>query len=102
VYHEHRATVDELAWQYYTWGLGLMAFLDKVRRRHPEQAGRVRRMYLWWTRAMARELSRAVRGRPRARRPEFVRAEMRGGLKGFAGEYRRSQQRSDAIRQAAR
>ena len=102
VYHEHRAGLDELEHQYYTWGLGLMAFLDKVRRTDPSERGRVASMYAWWLRTIASELVAAARGNPRVRRAEFVRAELRGAVKGFAGEYQRSVRRSRAIRQAVR
>ncbi|TJW35466.1 MAG: glycosyltransferase, partial [Mesorhizobium sp.] len=32
VYHEHRETIEQLRRQYWTWGLGMMAFLVKSRR----------------------------------------------------------------------
>lgn len=96
VYHEHRRTLDELEHQYYTWGLGLMAYLDKTSGLGPSEAKAARRLRRWWGRFIARELLR-----PHRRRRRDVVAELRGGLKGVVGEYARSQRRATEIQRSA-
>ena len=94
VFHEHRREMHALLRQYYTWGLGLHAFLDKVARTYPEERGKIKGVRRWWVVHMLGQLV----GRPVHWR--FVVAELAGGAVGACGSYRRSQERSLKIRRA--
>lgn len=100
VYHEHRETMDELRHQYFTWGLGLFAFLAKVSRTDPANRRQQRRLRRWWVSTTLREAVSAARGHGRPLR--MVAAELQGAVKGAFGEYRRSQARAAAIERAHR
>jgi glycosyltransferase involved in cell wall biosynthesis len=101
VRHEHRREVKALRHQYYTWGLGFFAFLQKSRRFDPANAPSLGQMGRWWWFHMARRFARSLFGKdPRA--PGLVAAEVRGGIEGRFGEYQRSQERSRRIREGAR
>jgi glycosyltransferase involved in cell wall biosynthesis len=100
VCHEHRETLPQLERQYWTWGLGFMAFLVKSRQTDPELAPRHAAMVWWWLCDRGAAVARAVLHR-RWRDLAFAWAELRGGIQGLSGEYRRSQRRSQAIRERA-
>ena len=97
VFHEHRRDLDGLRRQYWSWGLGFMAFASKAwatdRAGRAEVAAAVR----WWFRQQRGELAAALR-RPGSVPPGMVLAEVRGGLRGLAGAYTRSQRRAAQIR----
>jgi glycosyltransferase involved in cell wall biosynthesis len=99
VFHEHRETLAQLKRQYWTWGLGFMAYLTKCRRTDRELAGRQAAIVWWW--ALDR-LAAIARAGLRGRRVElgFAWAEFVGGIQGLLGEYDRSLARSQAIREA--
>lgn len=99
VYHEHRETIPQLRRQYWSWGLGMMAFLTKVRRSDPELKDRQRGMLRWWLIHQLRETSRALL-RLRLRDLGFAVAEILGGVQGLFGGYDRSRRRVAAIREA--
>nr|WP_237683926.1 glycosyltransferase [Pseudaminobacter soli] len=101
VYHEHRETIAQLRRQYWSWGLGMMAFLVKCRRSDRELRSRHGAMVRWWFVDQARALARAVRGL-RGRDVNFGIAEVWGGIRGLAGEYDRSRSRVQAIRELNR
>ena len=101
VYHEHRREMSVLGRQYHSWGQGFMAFVAKSMQSDPEMRGRFRRLVAWWWRWQARRLARRLAGGREAVPAWMILAEMRGGLLGIAGEYRRSQRRSARIRAAA-
>jgi glycosyltransferase involved in cell wall biosynthesis len=98
VRHQHRQTVKQLERQYWTWGLGFMAFLGKSRRADPALERRHRRMVRWW---FTDKLLAALNAVRRLDRKEiaFVLAELWGGVIGLYGEYDRSQKRVRRIRQ---
>jgi glycosyltransferase involved in cell wall biosynthesis len=100
VYHEHRETMEELKRQYWSWGLGLMAFLAKSRRTDLELRRRHRAMVRWWFADQLRSLLRAL-GRGDRTLAGFRLAELRGGIMGCWGEYDRSKARVAAIRAQA-
>lgn len=100
VFHEHRETLPQLERQYWTWGLGFMAFLTKSRRTDPELARRQAAMVWWWLCDRGGATARAAL-RGRGRDLAFAWAELRGGVQGLFGEYDRSQRRSQAIRERA-
>jgi GT2 family glycosyltransferase len=97
VFHEHRETMAELIRQYWSWGLGHMAFLAKTRRSDPELGRRHAAMIRWWFVHQLKTWARGIKRRdgPLAR---FALAELKGGMQGLAGEYGRSQRRVAAIR----
>jgi GT2 family glycosyltransferase len=99
VYHEHRETLPQLRRQYWTWGLGMMAFLVKAMRTDPGIAGRQRGMLRWWLIEQTRSIVKAlVLAKALDLRLAF--AELSGGVQGLLGEYDRSQRRIEAIRRS--
>jgi len=99
VHHEHRETIAELKRQYWSWGLGLMAFLVKSHRADPELRHRHRAMIAWWFGDQALVLLKSVK-RFDLQSARFSLAELRGGVMGLAGEYDRSRARIASIRAA--
>ncbi|HYG28188.1 MAG TPA: glycosyltransferase [Caulobacteraceae bacterium] len=99
VYHEHRETLEQLTRQYWTWGLGFMAFLTKARRHDPALRGRQAAMVWWWVLDRLAAIARSgLRGRKREL--GFAWAEFKGGIQGAFGEYDRSIRRSAAVSEA--
>ncbi|MDW6021999.1 glycosyltransferase [Mesorhizobium sp. BAC0120] len=98
VYHEHRETIAQLRRQYWSWGLGMMAFLVKSSRSDHELRSRHVAMVRWWFMDQAKALVRGAR-RLRGRDIRFGIAELWGGVCGLAGEYDRSRSRVQAIRE---
>jgi glycosyltransferase involved in cell wall biosynthesis len=98
VFHEHRETLAQLKRQYWTWGLGFMAFLTKSRRTDRDLSARHLAMVWWW---LGDRLAAVARSGVRGRRIEcgFAWAELSGGVQGWFGEYDRSAARSAAIRE---
>lgn len=92
VFHEHRRELRQLQRQYWTWGLGFMAFVAKSYRSDPELRARHRGMIVWWFRTQLRHLARSLRRR-HSLPPRFLLAELAGGVAGLFGEYRRSERR---------
>lgn len=101
VYHEHRETIAQLRRQYWSWGLGMMAFLVKASRSDRDLRSRHGAMVRWWFVDQVKAIARAVR-RLRGRDLRFGVAELWGGICGIAGEYDRSRSRVQAIREANR
>lgn len=101
VYHEHRETLDQLQRQYWSWGLGFMAFLVKIWRSDAPMRPRQRRMVLWWFGDKSRALLRATLRRQALER-RFLWAEFKGGIEGLFGEYGRSLARVQQIRENSR
>lgn len=92
VHHEHRRDMTGLRKQYHSWGLSMMALLQKNRAHDPDARPQHIRLLLWWTKHNARRLLRALLGRGLFP-PDFVLAEIWGGLQGYCGAYQRSQRR---------
>jgi GT2 family glycosyltransferase len=97
VYHEHRETMPQLRRQYWSWGLGMMAFLEKARRSDPELSNLQRGILRWWFVTQLREIASAVAHR-RGKDLRFAIEEFRGGVQGLLGEYGRSRKRIAAIK----
>lgn len=100
VYHEHRETIAQLRRQYWTWGLGFMAYITKCLRSDPALTERHRAIRSWWIRDRIDALFKAVR-KLSLSEMRFAAAELCGGIIGMAGEYQRSCKRIAAIRNAA-
>jgi glycosyltransferase involved in cell wall biosynthesis len=98
VYHEHRRELPALRRQYWSWGLGCMAFLAKCYQADPPVRPIVLRFLAWWIKYQIKEGLRSVRrnGPPLS----MVLAEIWGGVAGIAGEYARSMRRIERIKQA--
>jgi glycosyltransferase involved in cell wall biosynthesis len=97
VFHEHRTSESALRRQYYTWGLGFMAFVEKNYRNDPDQRQQFRRTIKWWILDEIRQMGEAVR-RKHALPLSMVFSEFSGGIAGLFGEYSRSLKRVTAIR----
>lgn len=98
VYHEHRETMLQLRRQYWTWGLGFMAFLTKSRRSDPALIHKQSAIIRWWLLDKLGALATAAR-HLRMREFGFLVAETWGGIVGLAGEYDRSRKRVQKIRE---
>lgn len=96
-FHRHRPGLDQLQRQYWTWGLGLMAFLDKTFREDPAARRRLFFVVIGCMSYNIHQLSLIARGR-RNYPSTLVTSELVGGLVGMAGEYRRSRRRIARIK----
>jgi glycosyltransferase involved in cell wall biosynthesis len=97
VFHEHRASESGLRRQYYTWGLGFMAFVEKNYHNDPSQRARFRRLVVWWIWDQILQMTAALRGK-HALPFSMVFAEFCGGMIGAFGEYSRSLKRVATVR----
>ncbi|WOD39251.1 glycosyltransferase family 2 protein [Nodosilinea sp. E11] len=97
VYHQHRREISQLRHQYWTWGLGFMAFVVKSMQTDPAMRSRLRRLIGWWVQDQLWQLQQSLSGQ-HLLSPKMILAELWGGVVGLCGEYGRSQQRSEAIR----
>lgn len=97
VFHEHRRSLEGLRRQYWSWGLGLMAFLTKSHRTDPSQRVKQRRVILWWFGYQLRQVAKSLASYHTIP-VDMVVAEIRGGLEGLIGGYTRSQNRTEHIR----
>ncbi len=97
VYHEHRETIAQLRHQYWTWGLGFLAFVVKARQADPALNQMHDEVVRWWFKHQLTSLLHWIRHRS-LRFTLFSFAELRGGIQGLLGEYQRSARRSQSIR----
>ncbi|WP_066379096.1 MULTISPECIES: glycosyltransferase family 2 protein [unclassified Anabaena] len=97
IYHQHRREYEKLHRQYWSWGLGFMAFVMKAYQTDPTQRSRLRSLILWWIKDQLKQLRDSWRGR-HVLPSNMIWAELWGGIMGFFGEYRRSLKRIEMIR----
>lgn len=97
IYHQHRRELSQLQHQYWTWGLGLMAFVIKSFQVDPSQRFKLLQLIAWWLKNQLWQLQQSLTGQ-HVLPPAMVLAEFWGGLVGVFGEYGRSQKRVAAIR----
>lgn len=97
VYHQHRQEYEKLRRQYWTWGLGFMAFVIKSYQADPIQRAQFRRLVQWWFKDQGKQLIKSLMGR-HPLPSEMIWAELWGAVVGLLGEYGRSQQRIEQIR----
>lgn len=97
VYHQHRRELEKLRRQYWSWGLGFMAFVVKSYRSDPMQQQQFIRLITWWFNNQLRQLAKGFLGR-HSLPPIMIWAELWGGVVGLLGEYGRSQKRIQKIR----
>lgn len=101
VQHEHRASLEGLRRQYYSWGLGFFAFLGKVWKSDPLERPRIRTLCKWFTLDSFRAIRQHIAERDGIGLT-LRQQEMIGALDGALGEYERSRRRSDDVRRTAR
>jgi len=97
VFHQHRREYEKLRRQYWTWGLGFMAFVVKSYQNDPPQRSQLRRLIWWWLKDQLDQFKKSLRGR-HALPPAMILAEFWGGIVGLLGEYPRSLRRIEQIR----
>lgn len=97
VFHQHRRDLAGLRRQYWSWGLGFMAFVDKSYRQDVAQRSKFAALILWWFQDMARQIVKSLLGR-HALPVSMLMAELWGGITGLMGEYARSSRRVARIR----
>ena len=100
-FHEHRREYAKLRHQFYTWGTGFVAFIEKSYRTDPPMRARWRQLMRWWIRSQSARLWRSLRGRD-ALPADLVWPELWGGIVGLTGEYRRSRRRVERLRREHR
>ncbi|MBW4448230.1 MAG: glycosyltransferase [Hassallia sp. WJT32-NPBG1] len=97
VFHQHRREYEKLRRQYWTWGLGFMAFVVKSYQSDPPQRSKLRRLIWWWLKDQLKQFRDSLSGR-HVLPPTMILAEFWGGVVGFFGEYPRSLRRIEQIR----
>ena len=97
IYHQHRREMAKLRRQYWSWGLGFMAFVVKSSRNDPSQQGKFRALVQWWFQSQILQLAKSLLGK-NILPPQMILAELWGGIRGLLGEYERSQRRTAKIR----
>lgn len=97
VFHQHRREYEKLRRQYWTWGLGFMAFVVKSYQSDPPQRSQLRRLIRWWVKDQLQQFKQSLMGR-HVLPPTMILAELWGGIVGFFGEYSRSLRRVEQIR----
>jgi glycosyltransferase involved in cell wall biosynthesis len=96
VFHQHRRELKELRRQYWSWGLGFMAFLDKSYRTDPALRPRIRAMTRWWFADQLWQLGLWAR-RKHVLPANMIAAELLGGAVALTGTYSRSRRRANLI-----
>ncbi len=97
VFHQHRREYEKLRRQYWTWGLGFMAFVVKSYQSDPAQRSQLRRLVWWWIKDQLKQFKDSLRSR-HVLPPIMILAEFWGGIVGLLGEYPRSLRRVEQIR----
>ena len=97
VFHEHRRDLAGLRRQYWSWGLGFMAFVVKSYQQDHAQRSKFGLLIGWWFKDQFRQLLKSLLGR-HVLPPVMILAELWGGVAGLFGEYPRSMKRVAQIR----
>jgi glycosyltransferase involved in cell wall biosynthesis len=97
VFHQHRQELAKLRRQYWSWGLGFMAFVIKSYQSDPSERSQFRRLIRWWFNYQFRQLKQSIKGQ-NPLPVSMVLAELWGGIVGILGEYPRSLKRVEQIR----
>jgi hypothetical protein len=84
--------------QYWSWGLGFMAFVVKSYQTDESQRGKFRALVRWWFKEQLLQLGKSLVGND-VLPSKMILAELWGGIQGLLGEYERSQRRTAEIRQ---
>ncbi|NJP08249.1 MAG: glycosyltransferase [Leptolyngbyaceae cyanobacterium RU_5_1] len=97
VYHQHRRELAQLRHQYWTWGLGMMAFVVKSLQQDPPLRFRLVQLIAWWFKDQLCQLQQSMI-RQHVLSPGMISSEFWGGIVGLFGEYPRSLKRVEQIR----
>jgi glycosyltransferase involved in cell wall biosynthesis len=97
VFHQHRREMEKLRRQYWSWGLGFMAFVVKSYQQDISQRAKFRSLVWWWLKDQLQKFSESLTGRYILPTGMIV-AELWGGIVGLLGEYSRSQKRVEQIK----
>ena len=97
VLHQHRREYEKLRRQYWTWGLGFMAFVVKSYHSDPPQRSKLHGILKWWFKDQFWQLKESLKGR-NVLPLDLILAELWGGIVGFLGAYSRSLKRIERIR----
>jgi GT2 family glycosyltransferase len=97
VFHQHRREKEKLRRQYWSWGLGFMAFVIKSYQSDPPQRSQLRLLILWWFKNQLRQIGKCLKGQHPLPLPMLL-SELWGGVVGLFGEYHRSLRRIEQIR----
>jgi hypothetical protein len=89
--------MTELQSQFYSWGLGFAAYVQKSRRADPSSRPLFTRLLKWWIHNHLHQMKESLRGRNPVP-PAMLLAELAGALVGWMGEYDRSVRRIEKIR----
>ncbi len=100
VFHEHRQSWRELRYQFYTWGKGWGAVLDKWYRAFPAMRPRIRGVTRWTVRGYVADVVRGPDRTGRYRRWHGILIGI-GFVTGWLGSYQRSVRRVEVRRRAA-
>jgi GT2 family glycosyltransferase len=92
VFHQHRRELYALRRQYWSWGVGFMAFVVKSYRADKDMQPQFRGLVRWWFHYQLRRFAKAAVGRGMLPL-RFVAAEIVGGIQGLFGAYDRSRHR---------
>ncbi len=92
VFHEHRATWTQLRYQFYTWGKGWAAVLQKWHHDEPRLRQRIRNVSRWTFRGYLADVVRGPHRTGRYRRWHCVLIAV-GFVAGWSGAYGRSVRR---------
>ena len=98
VFHQHRQDIAKLRRQYWSWGLGFMAFVVKSYSSDPQKRPDLLRLVKWWfLKYQWQQLNNSIKGRS-SLPSGMILAEIWGGVVGLCGEYQRSIARIDRIK----
>lgn len=97
VFHQHRQDLNKLRRQYWSWGLGFMAFIVKSYQSDPTQRSQLIRLIRWWFKFQYRQAKNSLKGK-NSLPLSMVLAELWGGIMGLLGGYQRSLQRIKSIK----
>ena len=96
VFHQHRQEMAKLRRQYWSWGLGFMAFVVKSYQTDAVKRVQLLQMIWWWFGYQARQAIQSITGQSTL--PLYmVVAELWGGIMGLLGGYQRSEKRIAVI-----
>lgn len=96
VFHQHRPDLAKLRRQYWSWGLGFMAFVVKSYLYDCEMRSRFIKLVGWWCKYQLTLLGRSLL-KTHTLPVGMVLAEIWGGIMGLLGGYARSQRRIQSI-----
>lgn len=97
VYHQHRRDMKQLQHQYWTWGLGLMAFVVKSFQYDSGYRVQILQIIAWWFKNQFRQFLLSF-DKHNILPTRMALAEFWGGIQGLFGEYPRSVKRIQQIR----